>query len=71
MWSDAPTRRLGSAEGERERGRERERRRQRGLVTRRRVERRWEWSSVDEKERRVTKGVCGYEMSVMRPVERI
>ena len=49
---------------ERERGeggRERERRRQRGLVTRRRVKRRWEWSGVDEKERRVTMGVWGAE----------
>ena len=43
--------------------------RQRGLVTRRRVKRRWEWRGVDEKERRVTKGVCGNEMSLMRPVE--
>ena len=33
------------------------------------MKRRWEWSGVDEKERRVTKGVCGNEMSLMRPVE--
>ena len=58
-------------ERERERGRERERRRQRGLVTRRRVKRRWEWSGVEEKERRVTNGVCGDEMPLMRVAEYI
>ena len=32
------------------------------MVTRRNVKRRWEWSGVDEKERRVTKGVCGEDV---------